>query len=213
MSSDCIPLTPMRRAITTTMNASALIPQFTIERSASTGQLDALRAEHASIGVRISYEDCIVAACASALSSNRELNASFSDDGIATHQRINVGVAVALEGGLVSPAILDADTLSLAELAVERKRLQEAARAGRLSREELFGATFTVSNLGPLGVERFRALVVPPQAAILAVGSTSGRLTLCLSCDHRVVDGAPAARFLGDVAAALESPAPVTANR
>jgi pyruvate dehydrogenase E2 component (dihydrolipoamide acetyltransferase) len=105
----------------------------------------------------------------------------------------------------VSPAIEYADRRSLPELAAERVRLTEAARAGTLTPRELLSATFTVSNLGPLGVRRFNALVIPPQVAILAVGALErGEIPLTLSVDHRVVDGAPAALFLGQIRSQLE---------
>jgi pyruvate dehydrogenase E2 component (dihydrolipoamide acetyltransferase) len=112
------------------------------------------------------------------------------------------------QDGLVVPSILDADRLSLAELADRRRALTEAAREGRLKPADVFSTTFTVSNLGPTGVSRFRALVLPPQAGILAVGGTSprGTMALALSCDHRVVDGLPAAMFLRDVAERLHDP-------
>ncbi len=123
------------------------------------------------------------------------------------HAARNVASAIALDGGLVAPAIANADTLDLNGLKAERERLQAAALAGRLTTDEIFSATFTISNLGPFGITRFRALVIPPQAAILAVGGVgeSGRMSLSLSCDHRVLDGAPAAMFLGDVVGRLEA--------
>ena len=120
-----------------------------------------------------------------------------------------MGIAVALPDGLVAPAVLRADALSLPELAAERRRLTAAAQAGVLTPGELLSATFTVSNLGTFGVSRFRALVVPPQAAILAVGGLrpDGTVTLALSCDHRVLDGAPGAEFLRDLTRSLVEPA------
>jgi pyruvate dehydrogenase E2 component (dihydrolipoamide acetyltransferase) len=135
------------------------------------------------------------------------INASFDDDAIIEHGDVNVGFAVALDEGLLTPVIRNADRLTLHSLDAERTRLVKAARAGTLSPAELRDATFTVSNLGPLGVERFRALVVPPQAAILAVGKMRDQtIALSLSCDHRVLDGALAARFLAAVVARLERP-------
>ena len=118
------------------------------------------------------------------------------------------GPAIALPDGLIAPAIREADARTLPEIAGERRRLAAAAAAGTLGPDDLFSTTFTISNLGPLGVRRFRALVVPPQAAILAVGAITERheLSLALSCDHRVLDGAPAARFLATVVELLEAP-------
>jgi pyruvate dehydrogenase E2 component (dihydrolipoamide acetyltransferase) len=112
----------------------------------------------------------------------------------------------------MNPAITDADTRTLPELAEERKRLRAGAAEGKLRGVELYGATFTVSNLGAFGIDRFRALVIPPQAAILAAGRVAQldggavSLNLSLSCDHRVLDGAPAAEFLADVCGLAEEP-------
>ena len=202
------PLSRMRRAIAKSMTASALVPQFTIECDARLGLLAAWRDEVAASGARISYSDAIVAAAARALRSHPVLNSSFADDAILEHGEVNVGFALDLPEGLIAPAIRRADTLSLPELAAERARLAAAARDGTLTPDDVFSATFTVSNLGPLGVRRFRALVVPPQAAILALGAVTDEwlMSLSLSCDHRVVDGAPAARFLTELVGLLEDP-------
>jgi len=205
--SEAQPLSRMRRAIAKTMTASAAIPQFVIEMTLDVRPLRAAR-ERFPVEERPSYVDALVASVASALRDHPALNASLTDDGVVHHADRNVALAIALDDGLVSPAILRADTLSLAELAAERRRLTAAARAGGLTPEELLSATFTISNLGPLGVRRFQALVVPPQVAILAVGAVEDdAMALTLSADHRVVDGAPAARFLGQVRARLEEPA------
>jgi pyruvate dehydrogenase E2 component (dihydrolipoamide acetyltransferase) len=156
-----------------------------------------------------SYADVVVAAVARALADHPQLNASFAEDAILVHTVCNVAIGIALADGLIAPAIRGADTLDLAAIAAERRRLTAAAEGGSLTPEEIFSPTFTVSNLGPFGVRRFRALVVPPQAAILALGAltASSEISLSLSCDHRVVDGAPAARFLGDVVERLQAPA------
>jgi pyruvate dehydrogenase E2 component (dihydrolipoamide acetyltransferase) len=198
----------MRRAIAKAMVRSALVPQFTIERDVQLGELVDWRAKVIAQGVRVSYSDTLIAATARALRSHPVLNASFADEAIVLHPEINIGFAFDLPEGIVAPAIRRADTMSLSGIAAERERLGECARNTRLGPDELLWTTFTISNLGLLGVRRFRALVVPPQAAILAVGELTGdeRMSLALSCDHRVVDGAPAARFLSDVATALESP-------
>ena len=197
-----IPLTPIRRMTAQLMSASAGIPQFTLE---ATARVEALAS---TPGLqRFSYASVIIAATAAELRQMPAINASFDDDAIIEHSEVNVGFAVALDEGLLTPVIRNADRLSLHSLDAERTRLVTAARAGTLSPAELRDATFTVSNLGPLGVERFRALVVPPQAAILAVGMMRDQtIALSLSCDHRVLDGAPAARFLAAVVARLERP-------
>jgi len=206
-----VPLSRMRRAIVATMSLSAQTPQFTLDRTVDLSRLVSLRAELAAAGAPVSVSDVLTAACARALRAHPMVNASFDEDAIVVHSRVNIGLAVALPEGLVSPAIFDADRLSLAELAAERQRLRDGAMAGKLRGEALFGATFTISNLGTYGVDRFRALVIPPQAAILAVGALQTRgessaMQVSLSCDHRVLDGAPAAEFLGTVAKALEHP-------
>lgn len=201
-----IPLTRMRRAIAKAMSASALVPQFTIEVDADLGLVGTARETARAAGRQLSPVDFLVRAAAEALVEHPRVNASYADDAIVEHPVVNVGLAVALDDGLVSPAIMGADRRTLDEIAAERLRLAEAARAGTLSIEEAMSSTFTISNLGPLGIARFRALVVPPQAAILAVGASrpDGLTCLALSCDHRVLDGAPAAAFLTAVAARLE---------
>src|SRR2546421_1117867 len=191
----------MRRTIARTMTMSAGIPQFTIEREVDTGELVTSRGSP-------SIADLLVAACARSLRSHPRLNASFTEKGVLEHEAINVGLAINLKDGLIAPAIMDADRLDLRAIAAERERLTTAATEGRLRPEEVLNTTFTISNLGPVGVRRFQALVVPPQAAILAVGAVTRDqcMSLCLSCDHRLVDGLPAALILRDVVEFLEHP-------
>jgi pyruvate dehydrogenase E2 component (dihydrolipoamide acetyltransferase) len=192
------PLTRVQKAVVRAMEVSATIPQFTLDAEVAVPPR----------GDGHSLSDAITGAAARALRLHPGVNASYVDGGILEHAQVNVGLAIATDAGLLMPAILDADTLGLSDLRAERTRLTEAARAGGLTPTELMSATFSISNLGPLGIRRFTALVVPPQAAILAVGAASpdGRMTVCLSCDHRVLDGAPAARFLGDLVAGLADP-------
>ncbi len=200
-----VPLSRLRRAVVRTAVASSAVPQFTVERTVDVRPVQHLRAAG---GRRFSLSDALTAATAGALAAHRRLNASWTEEGIVEHGAVNVGLAVAVEDGLVVPAIRGADRLGLGELAAERVRLTAAARTGTLRPDDVFSTTFTISNLGPHGVHRFRALVLPPQAAVLAVGAVvDGRLELALSCDHRVVDGAPAAGFLAEVADRLEDPA------
>jgi pyruvate dehydrogenase E2 component (dihydrolipoamide acetyltransferase) len=201
------PLTRMRRAIAKTMTLSANIPQFTIEMTLDARLLARARAELAQTQ-RLSYTDALVASVAQALRAHGALNATFSDEGIIEHEEVNVALAVALDDGLIGPVIAKADQRTVAEIAAERGRLLAAARAGSLTPDDLLSATFTISNLGPFGVRRFNALVVPPQAAILAIGSMEEEaIVLSLSVDHRAVDGAPAARFLLQVRQQLEDAA------
>jgi pyruvate dehydrogenase E2 component (dihydrolipoamide acetyltransferase) len=150
------------------------------------------------------------------------LNASWSANGIRLHEHVNMGLAVAVEDGVVAVVIQNAHTASLAEIAKQRIEFSGRARAGKLRPADIAGATFTISNLGMYQVDRFSAIIVPPQAAILAVGSISDRIvavdgspavrsmmTLTISCDHRVVDGARAAKFLNGLVQAARDPAAV----
>jgi pyruvate dehydrogenase E2 component (dihydrolipoamide acetyltransferase) len=198
----------MRRAIVKAMTASALVPQFTIESEPSLAALADRRRRLQRSGATVSYTDLFVAACARALLAYPAVNSSFAEDAILEHPEVNVGVAIALPGGVIAPAIRHADQLTVQEIGPERERLSIAAHDGTLTPADMSSATFTISNLGPFGVRRFRALVVPPQAAILALGAITPERTisLALSCDHRVLDGALAAEFLAELVQMLETP-------
>ncbi|HSQ13629.1 MAG TPA: dihydrolipoamide acetyltransferase family protein [Candidatus Deferrimicrobium sp.] len=165
-----------------------------------------------------SINDFILHACAHALKDFPTLNASFSEAGIKLHGDINLGMAVALEEGLVVPVIRNADRLSLTELAARSRDLVDKAQKKKLFPLDYDGGSFTVSNLGMLGVDSFIAIINPPQCAILAVGRVAQRvvaedgmfairslMTATLSADHRVVDGAIGARFLQQVKQVLEA--------
>ncbi|MDE3101853.1 MAG: 2-oxo acid dehydrogenase subunit E2 [Chloroflexota bacterium] len=197
-----IALTRMRRAIADAMTRSAQVPQFQVSRDVDMTAADELRRSEG-----VSFTDLLVAACARALRMHERFRGRFDGDAIVVGDGVHVGVALALADGLIVPVIRDADRKDLKAIAQERERLQQGARAGKLPADALTGAVFSISNLGTLGVDRFQALVNPPEAAILAVGRLSRAkvLTLTLSVDHRVADGADAARFLSDVAAWLES--------
>ena len=204
-----LPLTPMRRAIGRAMSLSATIPQFTLQRDVQT----AFAAEHRAAfdaEARISLTDQLVAAVSRALSIHPRMNSILaeSEKRIVELAAINVGIAYAIPDGLIAPPIMNANERTLPELSRERRAAAEAAAEGTVSAAALAEVTFTVSNLGPMGIKSFTALVVPPQAAILAVGATDaeGMMPLSLSCDHRIVDGAPAAEFLGSVVELLEQP-------
>jgi pyruvate dehydrogenase E2 component (dihydrolipoamide acetyltransferase) len=177
--------------------------------------LNALVAEDA----RISVTDMVLKAAANALRQFPRLNVSYGDDRIRWHHRVHLSVAVALDDGLITPVIRDCDRKSLGEIAREARDLSERARNRRLRPEEYTGGTFSVSNLGMYDVEAFAAIVNPPEAAILAVGSIQQqpvvvdgqvtvrhRMKVTLSCDHRVVDGALAAQFLQVLKDLLEHP-------
>ena len=150
---------------------------------------------------------------------HRDVNALYTGDAVELYPTANVGIAVAVPKGLVVPVITGCERKSIAEIAAARAALVERARAGKLQQADLEGGTFTISNLGMYGIERFIAVLNPPQAAILAVGSTEDRVVpvegvpvvrprmeLTLTCDHRAIDGATGAEFLGDVKAFLEEP-------
>jgi pyruvate dehydrogenase E2 component (dihydrolipoamide acetyltransferase) len=174
--------------------------------------------------VRISHTDLLVAIVARVLLKHPRLNASWSAEGILLHDHVNMGVAIAVHDGVVAAVIPNAHTASLAEIATLRRDMAERARAGKLRPADIADATFTISNLGMYQVDQFSAIIIPPQAAILAVGAIADRvvavdgkpalrpmMTLTLSCDHRVADGARAAMFLSDLAEALRIPAKLLA--
>ncbi len=207
------PLSRMRRAVAEAMSRSNRdAPQFSISRDVDMGAADERRR-----AAGVSYTDVIVGACAAALRAHPRLRARFDADAIAVSDGVHVGIAVALEDGLIVPVIRDADRKDLATLRRAREVLEAAARSGKLPADAIGDAVLTVSNLGTFGVDRFTAIVNPPEAGILAVGRVSDRVvardgapavrpivTLTLSVDHRVADGADAARFLADVVKHLE---------
>src|SRR5207248_6286774 len=170
-------------------------------------------------GAKPTISDLLTKVCAAALMRHRAVNALYRGDAIELHPTADIGIAVAIPNGLVVPVIRGCERKSIAEIAADRAELVERARTGKLQQGDLDGGTFTISNLGMFGIERFIAVLNPPQAAILAVGSTEEkpvalngevvvrpRMELTLTCDHRAVDGATGAQFLGDVKAFLEEP-------
>jgi pyruvate dehydrogenase E2 component (dihydrolipoamide acetyltransferase) len=184
-------------------------PHFFLVREVDAGALVEARKTFDSA---ITITDFLIAATARALAKHPKMNASWSSGRIVLNPDINISLAVAVKDGVVGAVIQDAAKLPLAEIAARRKDLAERARAGRLRPADITGGTFTLSNLGMFGVDAFSAIITPPQAAVLAVGRIADRvvpvngqpgirpmLTLTLSSDHRVVDGAQAAAFLGDL--------------
>jgi pyruvate dehydrogenase E2 component (dihydrolipoamide acetyltransferase) len=168
---------------------------------------------------KVSVNDLVIRACALALLKHPGVNASLQGSAIRHYHRSHIGLAVALDGGLITPVLRDCDVKPLVQIAVEARDLAERARAGKLRASELSGATFSISNLGMFDVEEFSAIINPPEGAILAVGSvlerpvvengalaTGRRMKVTISCDHRVMDGAMGARFLQDVKRLLEEP-------
>ena len=195
-------------------------PHFYLFREVTVGRLVSWREQAGrQTGARITYTDLLVKLVATALSQYPAVNASWKGGAIARHADINVGLAVAIEDGLVVPVIHRADTLSLADIAARREDVVSRAQAGKLRPADIQGGGFTISNLGMYGVDAFNAIVNPPQAAILAVGRIADRVVavngepavqptmmLTLSCDHRALDGARGAQFLGALADLIEEP-------
>jgi pyruvate dehydrogenase E2 component (dihydrolipoamide acetyltransferase) len=199
-------------------------PHFFVSRDIDAGALLSAREKLLSSiekerGAKLSHTDFLIAAVARALEKHPLVNASWTGEGIRLHPEINVGIAMAVDDGVVVAAVPGANTKKLGEIAVMRRDLTERARGGKLRPADIIGATFTISNLGMYQVDSFTAIIVSPQAAILAVGRIADRvvavdgkpgirpmMTLTLSCDHRVFDGARAALFLSDLAAALVEP-------
>ena len=170
-------------------------------------------------GIKLTHTDLLIAILASVLVKHPRLNATWHDGVVRLNREVNMGVAMAVDDGVVATVIPNADKTNLREIAVQRRELTERARASRLRPSDIAGATFTISNLGMYHVDAFSAIISPPQAAILAVGSIADRvvpvdgrpgirpmMTLTLSCDHRVMDGARAAVFMNEVAEAVRQP-------
>jgi pyruvate dehydrogenase E2 component (dihydrolipoamide acetyltransferase) len=169
--------------------------------------------------IKLSVGDFITKAVALALGRHPAVNASWESDAIVEHGNVNIGIAVALDGGLIVPVLADADQLGLREIRLQTQALADAARANKLTPKQLMGATFTISNLGMYGVKQFDAILNLPEVGILAVGTTEqgpvvekGELAVgwivavTLTADHRAVDGATAAEFLRTLKGLLEEP-------
>lgn len=217
------PFTSVGRLMAERTTASwTTVPHFFVSRDVDATALNearagALAAVEQSHGVKVTHTDLLVSIVARALRMHPRLNASWADQGVALNPEVNVALAMAVDNAVVTAVIRNADTLELGAIATRRRELTERARAGRLAPADITGGTFTISNLGMFGVDAFTAIIVPPQAAILAVGAIADRvvahegavairpyMTMTLSSDHRVVDGARAAAFLVDVVAALQ---------
>ncbi len=217
------PMSRMRKAIARRMAESkAKAPHFYLTADIHMEEAMKMREQlnsDASDSDKISVNDLIVAAAARTLARFPEMNATYRDESIEKHSRIDIGIAVALPDGLIPPVMRNADRKSLREIAAGSRELGERARAGRLRAEDLGSGTFTISNLGMFDVEEFIAIINPPEAAILAVGAVTPRpiaaggevriarmMKATLSVDHRVADGAQAARFLQELKKLLENP-------
>jgi len=196
------------------------VPHFYLTVEVNASALIAWRAKLLQrLAEKVTFTDLLVKLVAAALRKHPRLNAKWENESIILNPEINIGLAVAVEEGLLVPVIHRADRLGLADLAARRKDLVARAQVGKLSLAEMSGGTFTLSNLGMFGVDAFSAIVNPPQAAILALGRIAERvvpvegqpavrpmLTLTLSCDHRVVDGARGAEFLQTLVSFIEDP-------
>jgi pyruvate dehydrogenase E2 component (dihydrolipoamide acetyltransferase) len=198
------------------------VPHFFVTREIDASGLLAPRDEFANQNgqtSRPSHTDLLVALVARVVAKHPPLNSSWTNDAIRHNPEINIGLAMAVDEGVVAPVIANADKSDIAQIAAKRKDLTERARTGKLHPQDLSGGTFTISNLGMFNVDAFTAIIIAPQAAILAVGRIADRvvaldgkpvvrpmMSLTLSVDHRVVDGARAARFLDDLAQAMANP-------
>jgi pyruvate dehydrogenase E2 component (dihydrolipoamide acetyltransferase) len=186
------------------------IPTFPLTTDLSIDRLLAVRSDYNNgAETKVSVNDLLVKACALTLRDVPAVNASFTPLGIVTHNDVDVSVAVATDGGLVTPIVRSADTRNVSEIATDMRDLAARARIGRLQPDEYVGGTFTISNLGMFGIRSFGSIINPPQSAILSVGSGEQRavvrdgalvvetiMTVTLTCDHRIIDGATGARWL-----------------
>ena len=203
--------------------SKATVPDFTLHAEVDMEQAVELRAQLRRAGrtgdAVPSYNDMVVKACAIALRDHPRANAAYRDGAFELYERVNVGIAVATDDSLIVPTVFDADRKSLLDIARETRTLAERVRSQQVTPAELSGGTFTVSNLGMYGVASFAAIINPPQAAILAVGELrevpviregqvvpGSRMSIALTCDHRILYGAPAAEFLARIRQLLEQP-------
>jgi pyruvate dehydrogenase E2 component (dihydrolipoyllysine-residue acetyltransferase) len=215
-------LSSMRKTIARRLTEAWQAPVFQLGITVDMARALEVRARLVELnanGAKPTVSDLLTKVCAMALMRHRAVNALYKGAAIELHPTANVGIAVAIPNGLVVPVIQGCERKTIAEIAADRAVLVDRARSGKLQQGDLDGGTFTISNLGMFGIERFIAVLNPPQAAILAVGSTEEkpvavdgqvavrpRMELTLTCDHRAIDGATGAQFLQDVKAFLEEP-------
>ena len=225
VAADRVPLTRMRQQIArVTVKSKREIPHFYVSAEIDMTQAMELRGQINSAleadGVRVSVNDMVIKACVGALKKYPKLNASFVEDALQMNEKVNVGIAIAEEEGLIVPAIMDCADKTIAQIAVASKDLAARSKSGTLHPQEYTGGTFSISNLGMFDVSSFVAIIHPPQSAVLAVGTVAKRpvvrddqlavaemMSATLSVDHRVADGAEGARFIVEVKRLLESPA------
>lgn len=221
-----IPLSPVRKIIAKRLQESkSFIPHFYVTQVIDAGPLFNLREELKQLDLKVTFNDLIIRATALALRKHPDVNTGFNslNQTIVQFKTIDISIAVTVEAGLITPIIRHADYKNVGELSAEMRLLAEKARKGKLQEHEYKGGSFCISNLGMFGITEFAAVINPPQAAILAVGGIEERpvvkagnvvagktLTLTLSVDHRVIDGALAAQFLKSLQHLLENPVALT---
>ncbi|GLZ13326.1 hypothetical protein Acsp04_35610 [Actinomadura sp. NBRC 104425] len=219
---EVVPLNRFRKVAARRLTESKRnAPHFYLNREVDAAKLVEFRAtlNEALAPAKVSLNDLVVKACATALRAFPEVNVSFTEENLLRHKRVHIGVAVAVDDGLVVPVIRDADRKSVSQIGAETRELAGRAREGRLTPQEMSGGTFSISNLGMFGVDSFSAVINPPEAAILAVGAVRDepvvrdgqvvpgkRMAVTLSVDHRACDGATGARFLARLVELLENP-------
>ena len=223
-SYDLVPLDGMRKVIARRMTESFRdIPHFPLTIDIEIDNLLAARTKiNAALearGVKVSVNDILIKACAAALKAVPEANASFTAEGIALHHHADVAVAVAIDGGLITPIIREAENRTLSDIAKSMKDLAARARDRKLAPQEFQGGTFSLSNLGMFGIKTFASIINEPQGAILSVGAGEQRpvvhkgqlavatvMSVTLTCDHRVVDGATGAKWIQAFKGFVEDP-------
>jgi pyruvate dehydrogenase E2 component (dihydrolipoamide acetyltransferase) len=223
---ELVTLSPMRKAIAKNLSAAWQAPAFMLTRDIAMDATMAMRAQvnkqlaDAKLDIKVSVNDFIIKACAKALIDVPEMNAEYRADGVLLYKNADIGFAVAIDGGLITPVIRSAESKSLSAIGAEAKALAAKARDKKLQPDEFTGSTFSISNLGMFGIDHFTAVLNPPAAGILAVGTISKvpvvnendeivvgqRMFVTLTCDHRAIDGAKGAEFLGRVVTYLENP-------
>jgi pyruvate dehydrogenase E2 component (dihydrolipoamide acetyltransferase) len=217
-----VPLTQIRKTIARRLAESiGPVPTFYLTAEFDMGRAAEMRASLAEIGdeYKASFNDIVIRAVALSLSEHPEVNAHWMGDKIRKFNRVHIGMAVAIEDGLITPVIFDADQKSLHEISRESKDLAARARERKLTPEEYTGSTFSISNLGMFGIDQFTAIINPPEAGILAIGAVESkpvvldgqvvvrqRMRLTMSCDHRAIDGATGAKFLQTLRRYIEHP-------
>ncbi|MEO8622934.1 MAG: pyruvate dehydrogenase complex dihydrolipoamide acetyltransferase [bacterium] len=217
-----VPLTQIRKIIAKRLGESiGPIPTFYLTAELDLTRVMEMRAAMAALGpeFKVSVNDVLLKAIAVALSQHPEVNAHWGGDHIRYHNRVHLGMAVATDDGLIVPVIWDADKKRMSEISREAKELAKRARERKLKPEEFTGSTFSVSNLGMFGIDQFTAIINPPEAAIIAIGTSEDKLVvidgeavirqrvrLTMSCDHRIIDGAIGAKFLQTLRRLVENP-------